>query len=236
MSGKRVTLVDLDLQFGDLGLVLGLDPAKTIYDLAVSGGTLDAEKVRAFTAVHSTGLRVLLAPVRPDQASVVTPDFLRELYAILRESNDIVVVDTPPGFNAEVIATIDASSHVCLLGMLDAPSIKNAKLGLETLDLMGYPHERIRLVLNRADTNVGITHADVVRVLGKAPDVLVPSTRDVVRAINAAEPIVMSKSRTEAGKAFQALADLFLTAPPVGEAVAKGRGARSGRGMRLSRS
>jgi pilus assembly protein CpaE len=231
-QGRRVTLVDLDLQFGDLGLTMGLRPEKTIYDLATAGGTLDAEKVRAFTCEHVSGARVLLAPVRPDQASVVTPDFLREMYTVLRESNDLVVVDTPPGFTAEVIATIDASSNVCLLGMLDAPSLKNAKLGLETLELMGYPPERIRLVLNRADTNVGISHADVVRILGKAPDVLVPSSRDIVRSINAGEPVVMSKSRTEASKAFQALADLFLLqAPSSPQTKRNGRGIR-----RLSRS
>ena len=136
-----------------------------------------------------------------------------------------MVVDTPPGFTAEVITTIDASSHVCLLAMLDAPSLKNAKLGIETLELMGYPADRIRMVLNRADTNVGITHADVVRILGKAPDILVPSSRDVVRSINAGEPLVMSKGRTEAGKAFQALADLFLSEVP-SATVRRGRGLR----------
>ncbi len=151
-SGKRVVVVDLDLQFGDVGLSLGLTPQRTIYDLVKSGGSLDAEKLEAYLTPHESGARVLMAPVRPDQASAVTVEFLQELYPLLRASHDFVIVDTPPGFMPEVIASIDASTHVCMVGTLDSLSLKNTKLGLETLELMGYEGERIRMVLNRADT------------------------------------------------------------------------------------
>jgi pilus assembly protein CpaE len=207
-AGHRTVVVDLDLQFGDAGLALGLQPERTIYDLATSGGGLDAEKVHGYLAEHDSGLRVLLAPVRPDQAQSISVEFLKDLYATLTMAFDFVVVDTPPGFSPEVIATIDASSSICMIGMLDAPSLKNTKIGLETLGLMGYPLDRVRVVLNRADTSVGISHADVVAILGRAPDVLIPSQRDVVRWLNAGEPIVLASRRSEPAKAFRALADL----------------------------
>lgn len=227
LNGARVALVDLDLQFGDLGLVMGLTPERSIFDLAISGGSLDGDKLQAFLTRHASGVHVLLAPTRPDQAASVTTDFLAELYSVLRSRFDFVVVDTPPGFTGEVIATIDAASAVCLIGTLDAPSLKNAKLGAETLEMMGYPRERIRLVLNRADTNVGVTHADVVRVFGRAPDVLVPSSREVVRSTNAGEPIVMSGPRSEAAKAFQALSHIFQGAgAPRAESRSRRRGIR----------
>ena len=92
----------------------------------------------------------------------MTPDFLRELYPVLRTAFDFIVVDTPPGFTPEVIATIDSATAICMVGMLDAPSLKNTRLGLETLGLMGVPSDKVKIVLNRADTNVGISHADVV--------------------------------------------------------------------------
>lgn len=209
-QGKRVALVDLDLQFGDLGLVMGLAPERTIFDLVTSGGSLDGPKLNAFMAKHESGVEVLLAPTRPDQASAITPDFLRDLYQVMRTRFDSIVVDTPPGFTAEVIATIDVASVICLIGTLDAPSLKNAKLGAETLELMGYPADRVRVVLNRADTKVGVSHADVVHVLGRAPDVLVPSSRDVVRSVNAGQPIVASSPRSEAARAFEALATILL--------------------------
>lgn len=221
--GKRVALVDLDLQFGDLGLVMGLTPERSIFDLVTSGGSLDAEKLGAFMTRHASGVQVLLAPTRPDQASAVTPDFLRDLYAIMRTRFDYVIVDTPPGFTAEVIASVDAAAAVCLIGTLDAPSLKNAKLGAETLELMGYPADRIRVVLNRADSRVGVSHADVVSVLGRAPDVLVPSSREVVRSVNAGEPIMLAGPRSEAAKAFAALATIFLRTQAPGIPVAEPR-------------
>ncbi|MEP6954059.1 MAG: AAA family ATPase [Solirubrobacteraceae bacterium] len=227
-AGHRTVVVDLDLQFGDAGLALGLQPERTIYDLATSGGVLDAEKVDGFLAEHESGLHVLLAPVRPDQAAAVSVEFLRELYATLTKAFAYVVVDTPPGFTPEVIATIDAATSICMMGMLDAPSLKNTKLGMETLGLMGYPLDRVRMVLNRADSNVGISHADVVAVLGRPPDVLIPSQREVVRHINAGQPIVTAARRSEPAKALRALSDLVIadTAPPPSPASNNGGGRR----------
>jgi pilus assembly protein CpaE len=207
--GKRVVLVDLDLQFGDVGLSLGLSPDRTIYDLAKSGGSLDAEKLDAYLTEHESGLRILLAPTRPDHAGLVTVEFLRELYATLRASTDCVVVDTPPGFTPEVIASIDSSSNVCMVGMLDSLSLKNTKLGLETLELMGYERHRIRVVLNRADSRVGITHDDVLAIVGREPDVLVPSDRDIPRAVNEGTPILWAKEGSEAARAFRKLAAMY---------------------------
>jgi pilus assembly protein CpaE len=206
-------VVDLDLQFGDLGLTLGCEPDRTIFDLATSGGTLDVDKLDAYIVTRPSGLRVLMAPMRPDQASGVAVDFLRELYPVLRTAFDYTVVDTPPGFTPEVIATIDSATSLCMVGMLDAPSLKNTRLGLETLGLMGVPSDRVKLVLNRAGTNVGISEADVMTVLGRAPDVLVPSSRDVVRAVNRGEPIVLATKRSDAAKAFRELAGLYGDKP-----------------------
>jgi pilus assembly protein CpaE len=208
-GGARVAVVDLDLQFGDVGLALGLSPEKTIYDLAKSGGSLDAEKIDGFLATHETGVRVLMAPTRPDHAGVVTIEFLREVYSLLRSTYDYLIVDTPPGFTPEVIASIDSSSHICMVGMLDALSLKNTKLGLETLELMGYGQDRIRVVLNRADSRVGITRDDVTAIVGRKPDVLVPSDRDIPRSVNEGAPIVTVKRRSEAARAFSALAAMY---------------------------
>jgi pilus assembly protein CpaE len=219
-AGETAVIVDLDLQFGDVGLALGLTPDKTIYDLARSSGSLDEEKAEAFMAVDPSGLRALLAPVRPDQASAVTPEFLTGLYRVLRAAFDYVVVDTPPGFTPEVIASIDSSSDVCMVGMLDSLSLKNTKLGLETLDLMGYPRERVTVVLNRADSRVGITKNDAATIIGRGADVLVPSTRDITRSVNESLPIAISQPRSEAGRAFRSLAAIYQRSDATGDTAA----------------
>jgi pilus assembly protein CpaE len=209
-SGHSVSAVDLDLQFGDLALAMGVRPEKTMYDLVQSGGSLDADKLEAFVMPHESGVRVLVAPTRPDQASSVGPEFLREVYPLLRATSDFVVLDSSPGFTPEVISAIDNSTYLCLVGTLDTLSLKNTRLGLETLDLMGYDADRVVLVLNRADSRVGIDDDDVLAVVGRDPDISVPSDVDVPRSVNEGVPLVLAKPDSAAAKAFQSLADEFL--------------------------
>ncbi|MEJ7826183.1 MAG: AAA family ATPase [Solirubrobacteraceae bacterium] len=221
-AGRSVVVVDLDLQFGDVGLALGLKPEKTMYDLLTSGGSMDAEKLDAFLVKHPSGARALLAPRRPDQAGRITVDFLREVYVLLRAMHEVVIVDTPPAFTPEVIAAVDASSDVCMVAMLDALSLKNAKLGFETLELMGYAESDIRFLLNRADSQVGITLDDVKAIIGRAPDVLVPSDREITRSVNEGTPIALKSRGSDAGKAFHKLAAL-VAGPPQGAGAASSK-------------
>ncbi len=208
-AGNRVAIVDLDLQFGDVGLALGMRPERTMYDLVRSGGSLDAEKLADFLTVHPSGVRALLAPARPDQAGVITPAFMKDVYPLLRSMHDFVIVDTPPSFTPEVIGAVDASTDVCLVAMLDSLSLKNSKLGFETLELMDYSGS-VRLLLNRADSNVGIAPEDVVSIMGRTPDVLVPSDRNVTRSVNQGEPISLGLRRSDAARAFHTLAAAYV--------------------------
>ncbi len=234
LEGKSAVLVDLDLQFGDVGLALGLQPTQTIYDLAVSGGSLDGEKIDGFLAEHPSGARALLAPLRPDHAAAVGVSFLREVFQILRSRYDFLVVDTPPSFTPEVIAAVDSSSHLCVVGMLDALSLKDTKIGLETLEQMGYDPRAITLVLNRADSDVGITQSDVEQLLGRAPDVLVGSDRAIPRALTNGQPIVVAEPRSKAARSYASLAGRYLAetaqqavaAPTIAAAASNGNGLR----------
>jgi pilus assembly protein CpaE len=212
LEGKSAVLVDLDLQFGDVGLALGLEPSRTIYDLAVAGGSLDGDKVEGFLSQHPSGARALLAPLRPDQAAAVGTPFLREVFEILRSRFDFLLVDTPPAFTAEVIAAVDVSSHLCVVGMLDALSLKDTKIGLETLEQMGYDPNAVTLVLNRADSDVGITPSDVEELLGRAPDLTVGSDRAIPRALTSGQPIVVAEPRSNAARSYRLLAERYLSA------------------------
>lgn len=212
-AGGRAIAVDLDLQFGDVGLAMGLRPERTLYDLAMSGGSLDAAKIEGYVADHASGAGALLAPTRPDQATAVTTDTIREILRVAKGAFPFVIVDTPPAMSPEVIVALDESTDICIVTMLDTASLKNTKIALETLDLIGVTTP-IRLVLNRSDSNVGITHSDVVNILGRAPDILIPSSRDVVRAVNSGEPIVAAGGkRNEPAKALRALAELYIGRP-----------------------
>jgi pilus assembly protein CpaE len=228
-KGKRTALVDLDLQFGDVGIALGLSPEKTIYDLVRMGGTLDPGKVENYMTVHSpSGLRVLLAPTRPEQAGQISVEFLAEVYAALRTGSDVVVVDTPPAFSPEVIASIDAASHLCVVGMLDALSLKDSKLGLETLELMGHDPGKVSFVLNRSSAKAGISRDDAQAILGRAPDVLVPEEGELARLLTAGKPIVLASERSAVARAFNRFAEEYLRAFETGGQAPAPRKGRPG--------
>lgn len=210
--GKRTLVIDLDLQFGDVGLVLGVEPDHTIHDLVTAQGRLDGERLRGFVGRSADGVDVLLAPVRPDQAEAVTPDRLAEILDVARNDYDVVVVDTPPAFTSTTITAIDNAQHAVMVGTLDLPGLKNMKVGLETLDLMGFDRERVITVLNRADSKVGLLGHDVKNVLGAAPQLEVPSDRRVPRSLNAARAIVMAEPKAPPAKALRSLGDRIAEA------------------------
>ena len=210
--GRRTLVIDLDLQFGDVGLVLGVEPDHTIHDLVTAQGRLDGERLRGFVGRSADGVDVLLAPVRPDQAEAVTSDRLTEILDIARTEYDAVVVDTPPAFTSTTITAIDNAQHAIMVGTLDLPGLKNMKVGLETLDLMGFDRERIVTVLNRADSKVGLLGHDVKKVLGATPQLDVPSDRRVPRSLNGARPIVVAEPKAPPAKALRSLGDRIVDA------------------------
>jgi pilus assembly protein CpaE len=211
MAGRKVALMDLDLQFGDVALAMGLTPMRTIYDLVRSGGSLDAGKLEDFLMDHPSGARALLAPVRPDQAAMITVPFLQEVQRLLGEMFEFVVIDTPPSFAPEVISAVDACNDVLVVAMRDTLALKNTKLGLETLERMDFDRRRVKILLNRANTNVGIEREDVLAILGRDVDILIPSNREVTRSINQGEPIACARG-SEAARAFHDLAEQYIEA------------------------
>jgi pilus assembly protein CpaE len=161
---------------------------------------------------------------------VITPEFLGRVFQVVRESSDYVVVDTPAGFTPEVITAVDNATSVCVVASLDSLSLKNTKLGFETLELMDYDPHKVRFVLNRADTKVGISHEDVIAITGRKPSILVPSDRNVTRSVNMGEPIAISARRSDAARAYHALAKLYLDERNGNQAAERSRRRLFGRG------
>src|SRR4029079_16716176 len=137
------------------------EPGKTIYDLVVAPGELDSEKLAGYVSKHPSGLDVLPAPLRPEDAELVTEAKLTHLLEVARESYDAIVVDTSPFFHGPMLATLDCTDELLLVCAMDVPTVKNVRLGLQTLDLLTFPPERIKVVLNRANSNVGIKRSEV---------------------------------------------------------------------------
>src|SRR5215204_690333 len=211
-EGKKALLLDLDLQFGDAAIMLGIEPEKTIYDLVVAPGELDSEKLAGYTTRHTSGLDILPAPLRPEDAELVTEAKLARLLEVARESFDVIVVDTSPFFHGPMLATLDRTDELLLLCGLDVPTLKNLRLALQTLDLLSFPKQRVRIVLNRSNSKVGMKPNEVEGALGMKVRFEVPSDRAVPLAVNRGNPVVLAEESADVSKAIKQMAkELFPT-------------------------
>ena len=212
-EGRKTLLLDLDLQFGDAAIMLGVEPEKTIYDLVVAPGELDTEKLAGYTTKHACGLEVLPAPLRPEDAELVTEAKLGRLLEVARESFDVIVVDTSPFFHGPMLATLDRTDELMLLCSLDVPTLKNLRLALQTLDLLSFPKQRVGIVLNRSNSKVGMKPNEVEGALGMKVRFEVPSDRAVPLAVNRGNPVVLAEENADVSKAIRSMAKELFLAP-----------------------
>jgi pilus assembly protein CpaE len=219
-QGRKTLLLDLDLQFGDAAIVMGLEPDKTIYDLVVAPGELDIEKLAGYTAKHPSGLDVLPAPLRPEDAELVTESKITRLLEVARECYETIIVDTSPFFHGPMLATLDRTDELLIICGLDVPTLKNVRLALQTLELLSFPSNRIKFVLNRANTKVGLSKREVESALKVTITAEVPSDRAVPVSVNRGTPAVLADPGSDFAKAMIALAK---TIAPVGDAKAKAK-------------
>ncbi|MGH3049752.1 MAG: AAA family ATPase, partial [Gaiellaceae bacterium] len=201
-KGKRTLLLDLDLQFGDASIALGLEPAKTIYDLVVAPGELDSEKLAGYVTKHQSGLDVLAAPLRPEDAELVIESKVTALLEVARASYEAIVVDTSPFFHGAMLATLDRTDELLVLCGLDVPTLKNVRLALQTLELLSFPAARIRYVMNRSSTNVGLKTHEVESGLKVKVAHELPTDRTVQIAVNRGEAVVLTHRRCDFSRAF----------------------------------
>lgn len=192
-SGARVCLVDANLQFGDVGVLLNLNPKDRSIADAVESGEPDGDIIDSCVINHSTGIRVLLAPPSPEGADLVTPLYLRLIVEHLRAGHDYVVIDLPSGLSDLSLAVMDAADTILVLTALEITTIKNVRLFLEVAEQLEYARSKIRLVINRADAAQGIRIADVEASVRRPIDgTIVSDGRLSVLAVNRGVPFVVS--------------------------------------------
>ncbi len=191
-EGKKTLLLDLDLQFGDAAIMLGAEPEKTIYDLVAAPGELDSEKLAGYTMRHPSGLDVLAAPLRPEDAELVTEPKVVRLLEVAKESYDVIVIDTSPFFHGAMLATLDQTDELLILCGIDVPTLKNVRLSLQTLELLSFPQDRVSLVLNQATPKRSMKRSEIEGALGVEVRFEIPYDSDVPAAVNRGNAVVLS--------------------------------------------
>lgn len=194
--GKSVALVDLDLQFGDVGIMLGLEPTQTIVGAVQSGERLDAEMLRGFLVEHSSGVHALLAPTLPEDAEIVTASRIDRIIGLLVTMFEYVVIDTPPTLDEAVLTALDRSDRVLVVTMMDVASVKNSRVSLQKLRQLGYDGSLVDIMLNRADSKVYLKAEEVEQAIGMPIKYRLPSDLQIPRSVNKGVPVVLDAPRS----------------------------------------
>ena len=205
--GERTLLLDLDLQFGATAIMLGLETRTTLHDVVSAAGELDADKLRGYVTAYSERLDVLPAPLRPEEAEAVPEEKVAQLVAAATEAYDVIVVDTSPFFHGPALSTLDRTDVLLLVCAPDLPTLKNVRLTLQTLELLHFPRERVRIVLNRSSSDVGLGARQIGTVLGSPVDFELPTDQAVLVGVNSAKPVVLRHPHAPFSQALVALGD-----------------------------
>jgi pilus assembly protein CpaE len=221
-QGASVLLVDLDLAFGDVGISLQLLPQNSIADLVSMSGHIDEQGLKSIVAHHTSGLDAACAPAEPSDADRISGAVIGEMLRVAKRSYDFVVVDTPPAFTEHVLAAFDTSDLLILIATLDIPAVKNLRLTLDTLDLLGNPKDSRTVVLNRSDAKVGLRAEDVVMAIKTDIAASVPSSPAVPASVNRGVPLVLDEPKHPVSVAIRSLVESTIRSQAEADDLAEG--------------
>jgi pilus assembly protein CpaE len=213
-AARRVCILDLDLEFGDVAISMKLAPTRGIID-AVELDLQRSESLTSLLTRYAPRLDCVLAPVNPGDAERISPALVAQLISQLRARYDYVVIDTPSQFSEHVLEALDAADHHVLITTPEIPALKNLRLTLDMLDMLGYDRGRRSILLNRADPKVGMTVDDVETAIKTVLTAKLPATQDAPASINRGEPLVAGDARHPFSVALAQFAASAITNSPV---------------------
>ncbi len=210
-TGTKTLLIDLDLAFGDVAISLQLIPGKSVFDAVSMAGHIDESGISSLVTHHDdSGLDVICAPNDPGDADRIPVSVVIELLKVARKHYEFVIVDTPPSFTEHVLAACDISSGLVLIATLDIPAVKNLRVAIDTLDMLGSPKDARIIVLNRADAKVGLRPDDVVAAIKTPIAINIPNSMTVPASVNRGVPIVQDDPRGPVSLAIRELSEVHI--------------------------
>jgi pilus assembly protein CpaE len=208
LSGESTAVVDLDVDMGDVFSYFGLEPTRQVMDLIGLGEGADRDQVYAMAskvAEHLWAFGAMPDPAMQPPAGEAVGKYLRTL----RNNFAYVIVDASADYTDLALACFDLSDAICLVTGLDVVGVKHLSKALETLLTIGLPRERFRIVLNRADSKVGLDSGDVERVMKIQVDTMIPSSRLVPTSLNKGRPVYLEEPDSEVSGSIRRLASRF---------------------------
>lgn len=235
--GRRVCLIDLDLEFGDVGIALDLEPQRSLIDAVTTEVPDDVEDALGFlTTSYRPGLDCILAPIEPHAVHQIPDGLVTDLLALAASTYDVVVVDTGTHLSEHVLAAIDAATALVLVVRPEIPTLKNMRLFLDTLDVRGQSSATRLLVNNSAEARGALANEAVEKALEAPLAAKIPMSSDVVTSVNEGVPIVVKSPSHEVSEAIRRLAADAIGPDPLAEKQASRRSDGARRPIGLTRS
>ena len=216
---QRVAVVDFDLLFGDVAIMLDVTPERTVGDLVPLIEKLDPDLLRSFLHVHSSGLKVLCAPTRVEDSEALNPDRVRRILDVVVRTFDYVVVDLPRTLDDRVVTTLDMANTVLLVTNYDVPTLKSTKMCLDTFRGWRYSEDKLKLVINHANRTNGFGPGEAERALDYPVFWKVPSDFAVANASNHGKPFVQGQPTTKLAQNLSALGATLMGAHAEGKGL-----------------
>lgn len=215
---KKVALVDLDLQFGDVAIMLNVSMKNTISDLIKEINQVDADLMDDYLVTHFSGVRVLPAPIKPEYAEYITSVHVQKILSVLKENYHYIIVDSSASFHETVLTSLDMSDRILYVSTLDLPTIKNVKSGLDVMESLRYSENKIKIILNKASEQFGIKYKDFENTLKRPIWSYVPEdSQTVITSANKGFPFVMTRTETKVAKAILSMANEIINEKEVVE-------------------
>jgi pilus assembly protein CpaE len=200
---KRTVVVDLNLQMGDVGLQLDLRPEYTMAE-ALGAGALDESRLKGLLARHESGVSLLSAPEDPVEAEKITPSLLLEIFSLLKNMFDVIVVDAGHYFDSRVLEVLQLADIILVVSVLDVPTVRNVRRSLALFEQLGYSRNKVRLVVNRQQKKTKVTAEDLeetaeIEVYWQVPN----DYKTLIAAIDAGVPAVVQANRSKFSRSIE---------------------------------
>lgn len=206
-SSCKVAIVDCNLQFGDVAMAMNIMPKASIADMVTDIEHLDEKVLSRYMVNYKENLHVLPAPFQPEKAESITAHHLTSIINLLKKHYHYIIIDTAPVFNDIILGIMDITDLLLLLSVPDIMTAKNIRLSLDTLNTLGYPQEKIVLVLNRANSKSGLSLIELEDSLHSKFKVILPNDgRLVLSSINRGIPFITSDPNSALAREVMLLA------------------------------
>lgn len=211
-TGEKVALLDLDLQFGDVSVMMNISPTKTIVDVIEEMSHLNSDILDEYMIEYMKGLKVLCAPIKPEYAEYILPLHIETILEVLKKDYQYIIIDSVANFNDVMLTALDNSDQIIMVTTMGLPTLKNVKLGLEVMDSLQYPEEKIKIVVNRFSRHFGISIDDVQEVLDKKISVCIPEdNKTVIQAANKGYPFMRARGESKISKSIKKISEMIVT-------------------------